>query len=82
MERTFLAIKPDAVQRGLVGRIINRIEDMHKKGFLHRDLKANNFMVGKGNKRNIVYIIDFGLAKRYKDLKNNRKTTNIRDRGC
>lgn len=44
---------------------------MHKKGFLHRDLKANNFMVGKGNKRNIVFIIDFGLAKRYKDLKNN-----------
>lgn len=27
MERTFLAIKPDAVQRGLIGKIINRIED-------------------------------------------------------
>lgn len=44
---------------------------MHRKGFLHRDLKANNFMIGKGDKRNIVYIIDFGLAKRYKDPKNN-----------
>lgn len=30
MERTFIAIKPDAVQRGLIGKIISRIED---KGF-------------------------------------------------
>ena len=30
MERTFLAIKPDGVQRGLVGEIINRYES---KGF-------------------------------------------------
>ena len=52
-------------------QIISRIEAMHRKGFLHRDLKANNFMIGKGDKRNIVYIIDFGLAKRYKDPKNN-----------
>lgn len=26
-ERTFIAVKPDAVQRGLIGRIIARIED-------------------------------------------------------
>ena len=30
MERTFIAIKPDAVQRGLIGEILSRIE---KKGF-------------------------------------------------
>lgn len=30
MERTFIALKPDAVQRGLVGDIISRFE---KKGF-------------------------------------------------
>ncbi len=30
MERTFVAIKPDAVQRGLIGEIIQRFE---KKGF-------------------------------------------------
>lgn len=30
MERTFLAIKPDAVQRGLIGEVISRIE---RKGF-------------------------------------------------
>ena len=26
-ERTFIAIKPDGVQRGLIGRVISRIED-------------------------------------------------------
>ena len=26
-ERTFIAIKPDGVQRGLIGRVIGRIED-------------------------------------------------------
>ncbi|MEI8389611.1 MAG: nucleoside-diphosphate kinase [bacterium] len=30
MERTFIAIKPDAVQRGLIGEILQRFE---KKGF-------------------------------------------------
>jgi len=30
MERTFLAIKPDAVQRGLIGEVISRLE---RKGF-------------------------------------------------
>lgn len=28
-------------------QIINRLEAMHRKGFLHRDIKANNSMVGK-----------------------------------
>lgn len=27
MERTFVAIKPDGVQRGLIGRIVSRLED-------------------------------------------------------
>ena len=29
-------------------QIITRLEALHRKGFLHRDIKANNFMVGKG----------------------------------
>ncbi|MEL6222110.1 MAG: nucleoside-diphosphate kinase [Cyanobacteria bacterium J06627_8] len=37
MERTFIAIKPDGVQRGLVGEIIQRFE---KKGFTLVGLKA------------------------------------------
>uniref|UniRef100_A0A6N2NK19 non-specific serine/threonine protein kinase n=1 Tax=Salix viminalis TaxID=40686 RepID=A0A6N2NK19_SALVM len=46
---------------------IARIEYMHAKGFLHRDIKPDNFLMGLGRKANQVYVIDFGLAKRYRD---------------
>ncbi|GMP23842.1 hypothetical protein CsSME_00001301 [Camellia sinensis var. sinensis] len=39
MEQTFIMIKPDGVQRGLVGEIICRFE---KKGFLLKGLKLMN----------------------------------------
>ncbi|MDJ1185371.1 nucleoside-diphosphate kinase [Roseofilum casamattae] len=39
MERTFIAIKPDGVQRGLVGEIIRRLEN---KGFTLVGLKLMN----------------------------------------
>ncbi len=50
-------------------QIITRLEHLHRKGFVHRDIKANNFALGLGEKSRIVYIIDFGLAKKYKDLR-------------
>lgn len=40
---------------------------MHSKLFLHRDVKPDNFLVGLYKKQNIIYAIDFGLAKRFRD---------------
>lgn len=56
----------------LADQMIARIEFMHAKGFLHRDIKPDNFLMGLGRKANQVYIIDFGLAKRYRDPNTNR----------
>lgn len=42
---------------------------MHSRSFIHRDLKPDNFLIGRGSKSGIVHIIDFGLTKRYKDPK-------------
>ncbi|KAI3917215.1 hypothetical protein MKX01_015092 [Papaver californicum] len=56
----------------LADQMITRIEYMHSKGFLHRDIKPDNFLMGLGRKANQVYIIDFGLAKRYRESTTNR----------
>ncbi|CAK61633.1 unnamed protein product (macronuclear) [Paramecium tetraurelia] len=46
-------------------QMIQRIEYIHTKQFLHRDIKPDNFLIGLGKKATRVYILDFGLAKRY-----------------
>ena len=53
-------------------QILNRIENVHKHNFLHRDIKPENFMIGSQDSSNIIYLIDFGLSKRYKNARNNQ----------
>jgi serine/threonine protein kinase len=43
-------------------QMIKRIEVLHNKYLLHRDVKPDNFMLGS-NKQ--LYLIDYGLCKRY-----------------
>ncbi|CAD5208858.1 unnamed protein product [Bursaphelenchus xylophilus] len=51
----------------LADQMIGRIEFMHVKNFIHRDIKPDNFLMGIGRHCNKLFIIDFGLAKKYRD---------------
>ena len=48
-------------------QMIERIQYVHSKFYIHRDIKPGNFVIGRGEKSKIIYLIDFGLSKRYID---------------
>eukprot|EP01062_Namystynia_karyoxenos_P029233 TRINITY_DN219_c0_g5_i2.p1 TRINITY_DN219_c0_g5~~TRINITY_DN219_c0_g5_i2.p1 ORF type:complete len:448 (+),score=160.39 TRINITY_DN219_c0_g5_i2:133-1476(+) len=46
-------------------QMMRRIEHLHSVFFIHRDIKPENFVLGRGNRGHHVYLIDYGLSKRY-----------------
>ena len=51
-------------------QIIERLKLIHKEGIIHRDLKPENLLVTKNIRNCLIYLIDYGLSKKYKDIKN------------
>lgn len=53
----------------LLIEMLEAIEEVHNRGFIHRDVKASNFVLSQDYKE--VFIVDFGLAKKHLDNNKN-----------
>ena len=53
----------------LADQMLARVEYMHNKNFIHRDIKPDNFLMGIGRQCNKVFLIDYGLAKKFRDVR-------------
>lgn len=49
----------------LAEQMIKRVEYIHNRRIIHRDIKPDNFTIGTGRNSHRIFIIDFGLAKKY-----------------
>ncbi len=47
-------------------QMLERIKFIHENYHIHRDIKPDNFVMGVNEDENKVFLIDFGLSKKYK----------------
>ncbi|KZV81346.1 kinase-like protein [Exidia glandulosa HHB12029] len=52
-------------------QMISRVQTIHEKSLIYRDIKPDNFLAGRPGTRNanMVHVVDFGMAKQYRDPK-------------
>ncbi|KAI8073402.1 kinase-like domain-containing protein [Gilbertella persicaria] len=55
----------------LAKQMITRVQSIHERNLIYRDIKPDNFLIGRPNTKhaNTIYLIDFGMAKLYRDPK-------------
>ncbi|KAI8338386.1 kinase-like domain-containing protein [Chlamydoabsidia padenii] len=55
----------------LAKQMIDRVQTIHEKNLIYRDIKPDNFLIGKPgtNYANNIFMVDFGMAKLYRDPK-------------
>ena len=47
-------------------KVLDSLEYIHSKGYVHNDIKAQNLLLGYGRtKENDLYLVDFGLVSKY-----------------
>lgn len=49
----------------IIDQMISRVEYLHKKKILHRDIKPDNFCIGLNKTAHKIFLIDLGLSQKY-----------------
>ena len=45
--------------------MVEALRILHEHKFIHRDIKPENFILGEDDEKDKVYLIDFGLSKKF-----------------
>ena len=53
-------------------QLLSILEIMHNNNVIHRDIKPGNISIGIKEKSKYIYLLDFGLSKKYIDEKTNK----------
>lgn len=49
-------------------QVLDSLEYMHRQGYVHKDIKGANILVGLKKEQNQVNLVDFGLAAKFRTL--------------
>ncbi|OXG40837.1 casein kinase 1 [Cryptococcus neoformans Bt15] len=52
-------------------QMLSRVQTIHEKNLIYRDIKPDNFLIGRPSSKNanLIHVVDFGMAKQYRDPK-------------
>ncbi|KAI0062944.1 CK1/CK1 protein kinase [Artomyces pyxidatus] len=74
--RSGKAVMPLGSVVAIAVQLISRLEFMHSRGVLHRDIQLGNTVVGLSPHDTTLFMIDFGFSKRYLDARTRRHIKN------